>query len=120
MSLSASALPHQMELLTALLALGCAGPTEDVRPVSPAPPPPATSQILNLGYDQAVALGASFAQSRGYQMELAMAELVDGAWWLSYVAGPGHPGLKLRVDGTTGAVEPLDAAPAPAPPAPTP
>jgi hypothetical protein len=91
--------------VVALLAVGCAGPEEDVRPASVAPLPPAASQVLNFGYDQAVALGAGFVSSRGHQMQLAMAKMDQGMWWLSYTAGAGQPGLDLRVDALTGRVE---------------
>jgi hypothetical protein len=103
----------RMSLLPLVFAVGCGASGESVRPASPAPLPPASSQEFNFGYDQAVALGAAFAQSRGFQMELAMAKVVEGGWLLSYAAGEGQPHMDLYVDSHTGQVE-LVPPPAPA------
>ncbi|MBF5045702.1 hypothetical protein FGE12_25065 [Aggregicoccus sp. 17bor-14] len=92
-------------LLAALLAAGCASQGEDVRPVSPTPPPPASSTELNMGYDTAVRLGGAYLATRGYQVELVMAKMREGAWWLSYAAHQGAPQLDLRVDPRTGDVQ---------------
>lgn len=93
-------------LLAALLyaAAGCAAAGETARPVSPAPREPPASVTSTVGQEQALQLGATYAQSLGYQVKLLTAEMQEGAWLLHYAAHHKPGELKLRVNAESAVV----------------
>ena len=102
----------------ALACAGCAASGQTARPVSPAPRQAPASVTSTVGQGQAEQLGATYAQSLGYQVKLLTAEQREGAWWLRYAVYQRPGELKLRVDAESAVVTKVldtvrDAEPAP-------
>jgi hypothetical protein len=96
--------PLLAALAALLLTAGCAASGQTARPVSPAPREPPASLTQTVGQEQALQLGATYAQSLGYQVRLLTADMREGAWWLHYAAHHRPGELKLRVDAESAAV----------------
>lgn len=106
-------------LSAALFLVACASGTGAERPASPTPLTPSNSAVAGLGYDDAVRLGADFAQSRGQQLALIGAEQRGGIWYVRYrKAAPTTGNVDLRFDAQTGELVGMDELPDPATPPP--
>jgi hypothetical protein len=80
-------------LATLVVVLAGCATADGSRPPSPEGPPPSSSQLNGLGYDDAVRLGAAFASSMGYQYELAEAHWTGKDWDVRFHL---HDGAELR------------------------
>jgi hypothetical protein len=94
---------HALRLSMAVVLGGCVAGQGAERSAGSEPPPPSSSQLNALGYDDAVALGASYAQSLGYQYDLAEAQWTGGQWKVRFRLHDGTElkELQLKIDALT-------------------
>ena len=70
--------------LLGLALADCVSSSQDARPLRENTPPPSPGLINGVGYDDAVAMGAEYTRSLGYQSELAEAHWTGRDWLLRY------------------------------------
>jgi hypothetical protein len=94
---------RRLYLAICVALTGCATAWDESRPPSPEGPPPSSSQLNGLGYDDAVRLGAAFASSMGYQYELAEARWTGKDWDVRFHLHDGEElrELQLKIDALT-------------------
>jgi hypothetical protein len=90
-----------------VLGCSCLGSIHDDGPLGGAEPPPANSQVIGVGYDDAVRMGAAWAQHQTYQAELAGVRQMGGDGWLlryGVLRNGEHRQVEVYVDTVSGRV----------------